>query len=156
MSPLLKKWWGHRKHKVHANAPQSLQELKNGIPVIIEDMLPQICELVMKWIWYCYRTRSWYRLSLLIVCLHATSMNHFRPYITFYTPFHSIIIMFLLFMKWYQTEISPIILVESISRSVSPRAQMFIIVKEPNFIPTRSHCLRFRPRLHELSGFSSF
>lgn len=54
--------WGYMKDKVYANNPQTIQDLKDGIREVIEDIQPQMCELVMenfmKRIWSCHRSRG--------------------------------------------------------------------------------------------------
>jgi len=37
--------WGHVKDKVYANAPQSIQDLKDGIRQVIEDIQPQMWKI---------------------------------------------------------------------------------------------------------------
>ena len=50
------------KDKVHANAPQSIQDLKEKIRAIIDEIQPQICENVMgnfiKKAWFRKRSRG--------------------------------------------------------------------------------------------------
>ena len=40
--------WGYVKDKVYADAPQSIQELKDKIRTVIDEMKPQMCENVME------------------------------------------------------------------------------------------------------------
>ncbi len=64
--------WGHVKDKVYANAPQSIQDLKDGIREVIEDIQPQMCELVMenfmKRIWCCKRSRGGHLADIVFKC----------------------------------------------------------------------------------------
>ena len=50
------------KDKVYADAPQSIQELKEKIRVVIDEIEPQMCENVMenfmKRAWSCKRSRG--------------------------------------------------------------------------------------------------
>ena len=54
--------WGHVKDKVYADAPQSIQELKEKIRAVIDKIEPQMCENVMenfiKRAWSCKRSRG--------------------------------------------------------------------------------------------------
>ena len=40
--------WGYMKDKVYTDAPQSIEELKGKIRVVIDEVEPQICENVME------------------------------------------------------------------------------------------------------------
>ena len=40
--------WGYVKDKIYADAPQSIQELKEKIRVVIDEIEPQMCEIVME------------------------------------------------------------------------------------------------------------
>lgn len=64
--------WGHVKDKVYANAPQSIQDLKDGIREVIEDIQPQMCELVMenfmKRIWCCKRSHGGHLADIVFKC----------------------------------------------------------------------------------------
>ena len=50
------------KYKVYADAPQSIQELKEKIRAVIDEIEPQMCENVkenfMKRAWSCKRSRG--------------------------------------------------------------------------------------------------
>ena len=52
------------KNKVYANAPQSIQELKEKICAVIDEIDPQMCENVIenfiKTTWSCKRSRGGY------------------------------------------------------------------------------------------------
>ena len=54
--------WGYVKDKVYANAPQSIQELKENIRAVIDEIEPQMCENVMenfiKRAWSCKHSRD--------------------------------------------------------------------------------------------------
>ena len=40
--------WGYVKDKIHADAPQSIQELKGKIRAVIDEIEPQMCENLME------------------------------------------------------------------------------------------------------------
>ena len=40
--------WGHVKDKFYVDAPQSIQELKKNIRVVIDEIEPQMCENIME------------------------------------------------------------------------------------------------------------
>ena len=52
--------WGYVKDKVYADAPQSIQELKEKIRAVIDEIVPQMCENVVenfiKRAWSCKRS----------------------------------------------------------------------------------------------------
>ena len=54
--------WGHVKDKVYADASQSIQEIKEKIRAVIDEIEPQMCENVMgnfiKKAWSCKRGRG--------------------------------------------------------------------------------------------------
>ena len=54
--------WGYVKDKVYADAPQSIQELKEKIRAVIDEIVPQICKNVMenfiKRAWSCNRSHK--------------------------------------------------------------------------------------------------
>ena len=54
--------WGYVKDKFHADAPQSIQELKEKIRTVIDEIEAQMCENVMenliKRAWSCKRNRG--------------------------------------------------------------------------------------------------
>ena len=54
--------WGHVKDKVYADAPQSIQELKEEIRAVIDEIKPQMYENVLenfiKRGWFCKRSRG--------------------------------------------------------------------------------------------------
>ena len=54
--------WGYVKDKVYADDPQLIQELKEKISAVIDEIEPQMCENVMgnfmKRAWSCKRSRG--------------------------------------------------------------------------------------------------
>ena len=62
LTPLHFFLWGHVKNKVYADAPQSIQELKENIRAVIDEIDPQMCENVMenfmKRAWSCKSSRG--------------------------------------------------------------------------------------------------
>ena len=54
--------WGYVKDKVYADAPQSIQEIKEEIHAVIDELEPQMCKSVMenfiKRAWSCKRSRG--------------------------------------------------------------------------------------------------
>ena len=54
--------WGYVKEKVYADAPQSIQELKEKIRAVIDEIEPQMCENLMgnfiNGAWSCTRSRG--------------------------------------------------------------------------------------------------
>ena len=54
--------WGYAKDKAYADAPQSIQELKEKMRAVIDEIEPQMCENVMgnfmKRAWSCKRNRG--------------------------------------------------------------------------------------------------
>ena len=62
LTPLNFFLWGHVKNKVHSDNPQSIQELKENICAVINEIEPQMFENVMenfmKRAWSCKSSRE--------------------------------------------------------------------------------------------------
>ena len=64
--------WGYVKDKVYADAPQSIQELKEKIRAVIDGIELQMCENVMedfcKKAWPCKRSRGGHINYMVFIC----------------------------------------------------------------------------------------